>query len=417
MRAVFRDRTFSYALLRTMGHAAYGGADVGECLSTAGRIRGGDFDGWHREWTHTAERSAKLADEALAAGHRRTACEAYLRASNYHRNAEFFLPRGADPRWLQAFRQSRRCFAAALPLLDTPAEQVSIPVGDLRLPGYFYRPEPSREPRPTVIINGGFDATGEELYFWAAAAALRRGYNVLTFDGPGQGATLREQGLTFRPDWENVLSPVVDFALARREVDAARLALVGLSFGAVLGGRAAAFEPRLSAFVAFNGMLDMQAAIAAGIPSFVARGLARPRGRLLDALVLLVARTSAGRRWALTNGLWTFGASSAREWFHKASRYTVADVASRIRCPTLVLSAEDDHLHRGQEAGYFEALTCPKHRVRFTAEEGAGEHCQAGALTLCHARMFDWLDQTLASSIVRRGHVSGHPVAVEARLE
>lgn len=193
-----------------------------------------------------------------------------------------------------------------------------------------------------------------------------------------------------------MVSRAVDLVLARPEVDGARLALIGLSFGAVLGGRAAANEARLRAFVAYNGMFDLQAAVAAGVPAWVARSLARPAGRLVDALVPLLTRFSPGRRWALTNGMWTFGAGSAREWYRMAARYSLAGVAERIRCPTLVLSADGDHLHRGQETKYFDALTCTKRLARFTADEGAEEHCQAGALALCHARLFDWLDETLS---------------------
>ena len=47
-------------------------------------------------------------------------------------------------------------------------------------------------------------------------AALARGYNCLIFEGPGQGELIREQRIPFRPDWEKVVTPVVDFALTRR---------------------------------------------------------------------------------------------------------------------------------------------------------------------------------------------------------
>ena len=40
----------------------------------------------------------------------------------------------------------------------------------------------------------------------------------------------------------------------------------------------------------------------------------------------------------------------------------------------------------------YEALTCPKHFLRFSTEEGAGEHCECGARALFHQRAFDWLD-------------------------
>jgi pimeloyl-ACP methyl ester carboxylesterase len=59
----------------------------------------------------------------------------------------------------------------------------------------------SGKPRPTLIFHGGFDSSVEELFFFGGAAAVRRGYNCLTFDGPGQGAPMREQKLLFRYDW------------------------------------------------------------------------------------------------------------------------------------------------------------------------------------------------------------------------
>jgi len=56
----------------------------------------------------------------------------------------------------------------------------------------------------------------------------------MTAGGPGQGGVLYEQGLHLRPDFEAVLTPVVDFALTRPEVDGKRLALLGRSFGGYL---------------------------------------------------------------------------------------------------------------------------------------------------------------------------------------
>lgn len=72
------------------------------------------------------------------------------------------------------------------------------------------------------MLTDGYNGTVEELYFMTGAAALPRGYNVLAFNGPGQGAALIEQGLAVRPDWENVVTPVVDYALTRRDVDGER---------------------------------------------------------------------------------------------------------------------------------------------------------------------------------------------------
>lgn len=54
------------------------------------------------------------------------------------------------------------------------------------------------------------------MWLFGAAAAVARGYNRLTFDGRGQGAALWQQKMPFRPDWEKVFTPVVDYALSRK---------------------------------------------------------------------------------------------------------------------------------------------------------------------------------------------------------
>ena len=91
MHLVFKDQTFSFELLRTLSYAPYGGADIGECLKTAYSITAGDFESWYEAWIKTARRVHVVADDARAHGQRVSAREAYLRASNYYRTAEFFL--------------------------------------------------------------------------------------------------------------------------------------------------------------------------------------------------------------------------------------------------------------------------------------------------------------------------------------
>ena len=55
------------------------------------------------------------------------------------------------------------------------------------LPGYFHKAEGADGPRPTLVYHGGYNSSVEEMYLFFAAAAVWRGYNCLTFDGPGQG--------------------------------------------------------------------------------------------------------------------------------------------------------------------------------------------------------------------------------------
>jgi hypothetical protein len=77
LKLTFKDQTFSFELLRAVGYAPYGGADLGECLATAERIKDGDLESWHTEWLRSAVRIQAIAEEALANQHASSACEAF----------------------------------------------------------------------------------------------------------------------------------------------------------------------------------------------------------------------------------------------------------------------------------------------------------------------------------------------------
>ena len=88
---LLKDELLDAQLLRTVGAAPYGGADVGECLATAARVEGTNLTSWHDEWTATAERVSALAESELAAGRLETARSAYFRSSSYFRTAGVML--------------------------------------------------------------------------------------------------------------------------------------------------------------------------------------------------------------------------------------------------------------------------------------------------------------------------------------
>ena len=399
MKIVFQDPEFSFQLLRAIGNAVYGGADIGECLSTAYRIKEGDFESWYQEWLKTADRVRKIADKCLAGGHRVSAREAYLRASNYYRSAEFYLHGDpSDPRILQTWGKSRECFSKAAQLFSPPFQAVEISYEGTTLPGYFFRVDDSGTPRPTLLLHTGFDGTVEELYFDGGAAALRRGYNCLAFEGPGQGRVIREQKIYFRPDWERVVTPVVDYALTRPEVDPHRIALMGLSLGGYLAPRAAAYEHRIVACIANGGVFDFFEGVTAKYPespeAIKEHIIQDPSA--FDAEMREAARSNSELRWSMEDGMWKFGATSPSEWMLKITDYTLKDCADKITCTTLVIDSEAEQFFGGQAQKLYDALKCPKEFMVFTIEESAEEHCQIGAHALSHQRIFDWLDRTLA---------------------
>jgi pimeloyl-ACP methyl ester carboxylesterase len=398
MRFLFDNPSFSFEALRAAGFAAYGGADLGEILAAARDIADGDEEAWHQTWKATAARAQAIGEKSLADGHRVSAREALLRASNYYRTAEFFLrdQPATDPEAAALSTLSRDTFAQAIQLFDTSVEPVEIPYEDTTLPGYLYLVDDSGAVRPTIVYTSGYDSTLEESYFAIGAAALRRGYNVLAFDGPGQGAALRRQGLVFRPDWEAVTTPVIDYAVGRPEVDDDRIVLFGYSLGGFLVARAAAFEPRIAALILDDGIYDLHTAFARVLPPPLAQWVAEGRDDVANPVLAMLAGASTQVRWALRNGVWALGAASYADLVRKTRDYTLKGIADRITAPTLVMDADADQLLKGEPAMAEQALVnAPTTLATLSDAEGAGEHCHMGAMARAHQVMFDWLDATL----------------------
>jgi pimeloyl-ACP methyl ester carboxylesterase len=170
---------------------------------------------------------------------------------------------------------------------------------------------------------------------------------------------------------------------------------MGVSLGGYLAARAAAFEPRLAALIADDGLYDVFAATMAMAPQAhdLLAVLDLPQALEFDALIeKMKAHATTTTRWALSHGPRAFAVKTPREYMAKLRAYSLVGLAERIACPTLVMEAENDLFFRGQPEQLYAALTCPKTFIRFTAEEGADEHCHCGAARLTNQRVFDWLD-------------------------
>ncbi|WP_255195087.1 alpha/beta hydrolase family protein [Halorarius litoreus] len=397
MRVHFDGQAFDYQTLRALAYTTFGGTEPGEVLVTADRIDDGDTEAWHTEWRRTAEGVERAADDAHEAGNDRTARFGYLRAHTYYRTAEFFLD-SDDPRRPQTYEASRRAFRAGMALLDAPPEQVEISYEETTLPGYLFAPPDADGPRPTVVCLGGFDSLAEELYFLCGVPeALARGYTVLLFEGPGQGAPLRKEGLAARADWEHVVGPVLDYLTERPDVDPGAIGLVGVSFGGYYAPRAAAFDDRIAACVAFDHMHDLWGASAYENPR-LARLMLHLPDALVNGLATLASQFSVESRWLMQNSRWVFGVDGAADLQRRLREFSLAGLAHRIGCPTLVLAGEDDHfVPLGLAQAFVDELAGPTTLRVFTTEEGAGEHCQVGNLRLATGVIYDWLDETLVA--------------------
>ena len=383
-KVFFRDPSYDGQLARTLAAATVDAADLGEALATARRVGKLSGEAWHRAWSQTAAVAERTGESAQGNGDPVSARHAWLRASEYHRQAYYFIRSDLDDRRLQdSYRRHVETFQAATALMEQSVTEVRIPYQETTLRGYLCSPDRSEERRPTLLFPCGYDSTAEAGWVNVPAAVLR-GYNVLLFEGPGQGEALFSQRLYFRPDYEAVLAPVLDWLLGRPEVDGARVALVGRSFAGYLAPRAAAFETRLAALVCDPAQPDMAARLPDGLI-----------GKMAPALVGVQTKIDADRREFFGARMSAHGLTSIDQYFAELRRYTMLAHAGGISCPTLIIEAEHDFAG-GSGQQLLDALRCPAELVHLTAAQGADGHCAGLGQEIWAGAVYGWLRSTLA---------------------
>lgn len=396
---LFGDDYFDVQFARALNYASTRGAATGECFAAANKMRGGDFEVWRRAWTELAERLEAAAAMAEKAGHALTASNRYARAFNYYRSSEFFVPiRSPDKKAI--FLKAQNCFRKMASLgPEHVGEEVAIPYLKTTLPGYFFRPKDGGT-RPTLIVHGGGDGSNEELYFFAGYEALRRGYNCLIFDGPGQrGALFADPDNVYRPDYEAPISAVIDFVLKQRGVHKNRIALYGMSLGGYTAARAAAFDHRIAALALNSPIVDFykwllgafmqRQAGGADVASIDLPTLAKMIQALYDQNVVAV-------RFAVDQLAWIFGEPTIEGQWRRMRDFRLDGVESQIRCPTLCMFSSDEGAEALRQTGeLMKGMRAPCRLERFGEEFGAEQHCQLSNVVYSNEVLFDWLDETL----------------------
>jgi pimeloyl-ACP methyl ester carboxylesterase len=385
----FESRTLSLDFQLTRGFEAMivGAGEQGECWSTARRIQEGDRSSWVEAWLGTADRIHQMGQESLESGHPVSAAECFLRCMTYYRLAEFFLS-ADDPRKREVYMRGRTCFQQFCRLSTPAIEILQIPYQGTWLPGYFAAAG-SGQPCPTMLILSGWDGTCEELYL-GVPAALRRGYNALIFEVPGQIGTVHlHPELKMRHDTEVPVGAVIDYALTRPDVDPERLALSGFSMGGYFAPRAAAFDGRIKALIADPPNPEMRRLIIMALGLLDRIFQEEPIEDADD----LVEWDDPVVQWFYNEARHRVGVSSLAEFLEALRPYNLWGLEHKIACPTLALCGESE-LGAVEIFGkpWFDDLDCSKDLHVFTVEEGAEMHCQLNNISRLYQVMFDWLD-------------------------
>jgi dipeptidyl aminopeptidase/acylaminoacyl peptidase len=323
------------------------------------------------------EELENLAKEASSKKRFITASVFNFRACMYFQTGERFR-QPKDQKALDAFARAVACFKEAAKYVDHPSiESVEIPYeGGRSLPALFVKPSAdAKGPFPTVIFFDGLDVTKEYCYFWGVRDLVRRGLACLLVDGPGNGESIRFRGLKLRYDMEVPAGAAVDYLEGRKDVDAKRIGIMALSLGGYYAPRAAAFEKRLKACVAWGQAWDYQAQWRRRIEAAFKTALSVPPDHIQ----------------------WVLGASSLEDVLKKLENFKLKGVVERIECPFLMVVGEEDaQVPLADAHTCFKAVGARDKTLRiFTAEEGGSQHCQNDRLGVAIPYMHDWLAEKL----------------------
>lgn len=356
--------------------ALMSGATLGELHRGLAALAEGEPDNaaWAKAWAAMAAQLEEQAAADLREGRRRSAGARFLRASVYHASGERQIPPG--PEKLESYRAGLEDFARAAECIPLRIERVEVDSPDGVLPGYLI-PAGTPGPAPVVIFYGGFDVTKELLYCFIREELAARGMHCLVIDTPGVGEPLRLRNVPSRPDYEVPTAAIIDYLETRPDVDASRIAVMGISLGGYYAPRAAAFEPRIRACVAWGGIWDWGA--------------------------------TWEKRWATRSPTvsvpwfqlpWVMGTATMEEGLERVRQWTLADVLPRLEVPLLILHGENDRQVPVADArrAYAAAGSADKTLRVFTPAEGGAEHCQTDEPDPARQLIGDWLAQRLGTA-------------------
>jgi len=213
------------------------------------------YDDWCKAWSARAAHHEAIGREALAKKHFLTAGECLQRAGVYYHFASFLFVRD-QAQMKVAHKKQIECRQLALPYLRPPGERVEISYLGKTLAGILRKPDGVDGP-PVIVMAVGLDSTKEETEAYEAPF-LARGMATLVFEGPGQGEA--QYDFPIRGDYEVPVKAVLDYIGTRRDLDAARIGMWGVSLGGYYAPRATAFDKRIKACIALGGPFNFGAA-------------------------------------------------------------------------------------------------------------------------------------------------------------
>ncbi|MFC2033241.1 alpha/beta hydrolase family protein [Chloroflexota bacterium] len=320
----------------------------------------------------------KLAEASVFAGR-------LMNAAFYYRAAEFYLLR-SDPEKELLYGQFINYFNSAFQ--DDDISRYEAPYNETFLAAMRIQPEGTKK-RGTVVLHGGNDSFLEEFYPIIRYFS-NHGYEVIAFEGPGQGATLKNHGLALNIEWEKPTKAILDY------FDLKDVTLLGISMGGWLCLRAAAFEPRIKRVIAWSVSFDVTQYTNV-LGKLLAGFFMRRLRNFVNNQMKRNMKKNLEYSWFANNLMYITDKDVPIEAFDVLMRFNEKNLHSDlVHQDVLILTGREDHLvpykmHDKQVQALTNANSVTS-RI-FTKEEQAQNHCQIGNLGLALDVIIKWIEQ------------------------
>ena len=312
-----------------------------------------------------------------------------LRAAMCYRGAAFVTP-ASDPHrhaWWRRFRDLSNAWYGI-----GPEVRHVIPFGGIDIPALRFLPE--GRSRGTVVLMNGFDGYLEE-FTRLMLVLCGAGFEVIAFDGPGQGEVLETSRAPMIPECERPTAAVLDhFGLDD-------VTVLGFSLGGGLAVRAAAFEPRIARVICCDVLPDLFGSLTGIAPAPVRELLRRmvPLGigrRAVNSVMNRIAARDPLIAWGIQQGMLVMGAEDPFDFIRATLRFRTARYSHRLTQDVLLMAGTTDHYvpiqHLHDQIATLTGVRSLSARI-FTPAESASNHCQVGNLGLAVRTVLNWLDQ------------------------
>ncbi|MCY0877518.1 MAG: alpha/beta hydrolase [Firmicutes bacterium] len=321
---------------------------------------------WCGAWRRVGDRHRELGEEATAEERYLSAAAHYFQASMAYHFGKFLFVEYPQERQqtsalaVESYQKASRLWPGAMELLRIPGpDGISVPAV-LRKPDHAARP-------PVVILVPGLDSVKEELHRYGDDF-LARGMAVLAIDGPGQGEL--EDVAPMRPDYEAVVSRVLDFIESREDLEGRRVGIMGVSVGGYYAARAAAHDRRIRAAIESGGEYC-----------------------LADHFESLPELTKTAMRYRT-------GCIEEDETRRYLARFTLEGQLSGVACPFLIIHGECDRLFPVEVAQRIFEEARPFSQLWVVP---GGNHLCNNLPYVVRPKQADWMARALSGQMLDKG--------------